>query len=149
MRGLWVKVGLLDNAQNAYRAGRGTENALLEVINGLEEAQECATNIVATSWDKKRAFDTLSRNAARIALYRLGVPSKVCEMLVGLDIDEKEWSAHRKPRTFEINSCNRVRTAAMRKPILSSLKSTSVRPGVLVRETLPAHSFGTRFLTSY
>ena len=38
---------------------------------------------------QKRAFDSLSRNAARIALYRLGVPVKVCEMLVGLDIDVK------------------------------------------------------------
>jgi hypothetical protein len=71
MRNLWEKEGLLDNAQNAYRCGRGTENALMQVINGLEEAQECATNIMATSWDKKRAFDSLSRNAARIALYRL------------------------------------------------------------------------------
>ena len=53
MRGIWAKEELLDNAQNAYRAGRGTENALLQVIHGLEEAQECATNIVATSWDKK------------------------------------------------------------------------------------------------
>ena len=61
----------------------------MQVHNGLEEAQECATNIMATSWDKKRAFDSLSRNAARIALYRLGVPVKVCEMLVGLDIDGK------------------------------------------------------------
>ena len=83
------KEGLLDNAQNAYRAGRETENALLQVMNDLEEAQECATNIIATSWDKKRAFDSLSRNAARIALYRLGVPAKVCEVLVGLDIDGK------------------------------------------------------------
>ena len=52
MRNLWEKEGLLDNAQNAYRCGRGTENALMQVINGLEEAQECATNIMATSWDK-------------------------------------------------------------------------------------------------
>ena len=69
--------------------GRGTENALLQVINGLEEAQECATNILGSSFDKTRAFDSLSRNAARIALYRMGVQVKVCEMLVGLDIDGK------------------------------------------------------------
>jgi hypothetical protein len=59
------------------------------VINGLEEAQECNTNILASSYDKTRAFDSLSRNAARIALYRMGVPVKVCEMLVGLDIEGK------------------------------------------------------------
>ena len=57
----------------------------MQVINGLEEAEECATNYYGTSWDKKRAFDSLSRNAARIALYRLGVPAEVCEMLVGFD----------------------------------------------------------------
>ena len=89
MRQLWEKHGLLDNSQSAYREGRGTENALLQVINGLEEAQECNTNILASSYDKTRAFDSLSRNAARIALYRMGVPVKVCEMLVGLDIEGK------------------------------------------------------------
>jgi hypothetical protein len=53
MRSLWEKNGLLDNSQSAYRAGRGTENALMQVINGLEEAEECATNYYGTSWDKK------------------------------------------------------------------------------------------------
>ena len=86
---LWEKYGLLGNSQSAYKEGRGTENALLQVINGLEEAQECNTNILASSYDKTRAFDSFSRNAARIALYRMGVPVKVCEMLVGLDIEGK------------------------------------------------------------
>ena len=89
MRTMWERHGLLDDSPSAYREGRGTENALLQVINGLEEAQECATNILGSSFDKTRAFDSLSRNAARIALYRMGVPVKVCEMLVGLDIDGK------------------------------------------------------------
>ena len=35
------------------------------------------------------AFDNFSRNASRMALYRLGVPVKVCEWQVGLDIDGK------------------------------------------------------------
>ena len=61
-----------------------TENALMQVINGLEEAEECETNYYGTSWDKKRAFDSLSRSSARLALYRLGVPAEVCEMLVGI-----------------------------------------------------------------
>ena len=34
---------------------------------------------------QEKAFDSLSRNAARIALYRLGVPAEVCEMLIGFD----------------------------------------------------------------
>ena len=89
MRGLWERHGMLDDSQSAYREGRGTENSLLQVINGLEEAQECATNILASSWDMTRAFDSLSRNAARLALYRLGVPVKVCEMLIGLDAEGK------------------------------------------------------------
>ena len=80
---------MLDDSQSAYRENRGTENSLLQVINGLEEAQECATNILASSWDMTRAFDSLSRNAARLALYRLGVPAKVCEMLIGLDAEGK------------------------------------------------------------
>ena len=78
--------GMLDDSQSAYHEGMGTESSLLQVINGLEEAQECATNILASSWDMTRAFDSLSRNAARLALYRLGVPVKVCEMLIGLDV---------------------------------------------------------------
>ena len=80
---------MLDESQSAYMAGRGTENALLQGINGLEEAQECATNILGSSFDKVHAFDSLSRNAVRISLYRMDAPVKVCELLVGLDIDGK------------------------------------------------------------
>ena len=36
MRTLWEKYGLLDESQSAYRVKRGTENVLLQVINGLE-----------------------------------------------------------------------------------------------------------------
>ena len=89
MRSLWEKHGMLDDSQSAYREGRGTENCLLQVVNGLEEAQECATNILASTSDMTHAFDSLSRNASRMALYRLGVPAKVCEWLVGLDIEGK------------------------------------------------------------
>ena len=89
MRGLWERYGMLDDSQSVYREGRGTENSLLQVINGLEEAQECATNILASSRDMTRAFDSLSRNAARLTLYRLGVPVKVCEILIGLDAEGK------------------------------------------------------------
>ena len=56
MRVLWEKNGLLDDSQSAYRAGRGTENALMQVINGLEKAEECATNYYGTSWDKKKGL---------------------------------------------------------------------------------------------
>ena len=34
---------------------------------------------------QEKGLDSLSRNAARIALYRLGVPAEVCEMLVGFN----------------------------------------------------------------
>ena len=77
------------DSQSAYREGRGTEDCLLQVVNGLEEAQECATNILASTSDMVHAFDSLSRTASRMALYRLSVPVKVCEWLVGLDIDDE------------------------------------------------------------
>ena len=80
---------MLDDSQSAYREGRGTENCLLQVVNGLEEAQECATYLLASTSDVVHAFDSLSRNASMMALYRLGVPVRVCEWLVGLDIDDK------------------------------------------------------------
>ena len=46
-------------------------------------------NFLASTSDMVHAFDSLSRNTSRMALYRLVVPVKVCEWLVGLDIDGK------------------------------------------------------------
>ena len=121
----------------------------MQVINGLEEAQECATNIMATSWDKKRAFDSLSRNAARIALYRLGVPVKVCEMLVGLDIDGKTVMRTPKAKKLWDQLMLQSQNCSM------SRRATPLRTyTLLLREgwgkvTPPAPSFGMCSLTSF
>ncbi|NDG65061.1 MAG: hypothetical protein EBY29_16615, partial [Planctomycetes bacterium] len=85
MRDLWEKHGLLDRSQHAYRSGRGTENALLHQISGMEEAEETATDLLTSTWDQVHAFDCLGRNASRISLYRLGVPHECLTGLIGID----------------------------------------------------------------
>ena len=142
------KHGPLDNSQSAYREGRGTENALLQVINGLEEAQECNTNILASSYDKTRAFDSLSRNAARIALYRLGVPVKVCEMLVGLDIEGKTVVRTPKARKLWDTLMQQSNNTSYEQAAEILQKFISLRFVVLDKVTHRAPLFGTHSLTS-
>jgi hypothetical protein len=55
---VWTKYSALDDSQYAYLADRGTDSALLQVINASEEADELNTPLLFASFDVKRAFDS-------------------------------------------------------------------------------------------
>jgi pheromone shutdown protein TraB len=46
----------------------------MEVINALETAKERNIPVMMTSWDIRKAFDSVDRSLAILALARLGVP---------------------------------------------------------------------------
>ena len=43
--------------------------------------------LALSSWDKKRAFDSVSRNLSKMALVRIGVPREIAEYIVAHDED--------------------------------------------------------------
>jgi len=54
-------------------------------INALETAREWASAIYISSWDVKRAFDSISREYQIAALVRVGIPPATAEYLINLD----------------------------------------------------------------
>jgi len=81
----WERHRVLHPSQHGYRLGTGTDSAIIQLINLLENAKESATPVFLSSWDIKKAFDSPSFNVLKLAWARLGVPWQVAEYLVSLD----------------------------------------------------------------
>ncbi len=57
----WARNDLIDPAQHAYIRGKGTLTAIPQLTACLEAAKEYKTDIYISSWDMKRAFDSLGK----------------------------------------------------------------------------------------
>ena len=55
-------------------------------INALEDAEEMDTNLHRTSYDLKKAFDSVSKPLMLLAWQRLGVPAEIAVWLTAMDI---------------------------------------------------------------
>ena len=53
----------------------------------MEKAQEWGVSALICSWDVKRAFDSVSRTAIRMALNQLGVPWNVLNMVHEMEVE--------------------------------------------------------------
>jgi hypothetical protein len=73
---VWEEHEVLSPGQYGFRRGRGCESATIQVINALEDAEENSTEIHGSSWDIKRAFDTIRKPILQMSWERLGVPKK-------------------------------------------------------------------------
>ena len=82
----WERHHVLTDAQHGFRPGRGTDTALLQFINAREHADESGTQLYTSSWDIRRAFDSVSRGAMELSWCRLGVPKAVAHWLATMDI---------------------------------------------------------------
>ena len=51
----------------------------------MEAAWQKKTSIYGSSWDIKKAFDSVSKHIIRLAWQRLGVPEPIVEWLLELD----------------------------------------------------------------
>ena len=65
---------MLDPAQHGFRANHGTDSASLLLVDALEQAKETHIACLVSSWDIRRAFDSISKPAIQMAWIRLGVP---------------------------------------------------------------------------
>jgi hypothetical protein len=88
IRYTWEKNNLLNSSQYGFRHGRSCSPAILQLINCLETAQEEKSSILLSSWDVRRAFDSITRPNILLSLERLGVPSKIAEWLAYMDNDD-------------------------------------------------------------
>ena len=85
---VWERHHVLTDAQHGFRPGRGTDTALLQFINAREHADESGTQLYTSSWDIRRAFDSVSRGAMELSWCRLGVPKPVAHWLATMDTGE-------------------------------------------------------------
>ena len=60
-------------------------SVLPQHINALEEAAETCSSILFSSWDIKRAFDSVAKPLLTLAWQRLGVPPDIAQLLVSYD----------------------------------------------------------------
>ena len=67
IRHAWETHHLLDLSQHGFRANHGTDSASLLLIDALEQAKETYTACLVSSWDIRRAFDSISKPALQMA----------------------------------------------------------------------------------
>ena len=82
---VWEKHGILDDSQHGFRGERGTDSALLSIINELERARSEHSTRLFCTYDCQRAFDSPSKNAQKLGWHTRGVPAEFAEFIVGLE----------------------------------------------------------------
>jgi hypothetical protein len=64
---------LLHDSSHGYRKKRGCDTALLNLINLQEEVELRGGSCCISTWDMKKAFDTVHPDFVKIALERMGM----------------------------------------------------------------------------
>jgi hypothetical protein len=95
---MWKSRKVLQPNQFGSVPGKGTDGAVVEFLNAAESARERKTPIYVTSWDIKRAFDSVAKPLVTLALQRLGVPTKLTDYFTRVDLGttvvRTPWALH-------------------------------------------------------
>ena len=67
--------------------GKGTDSAVLEFVATLETAKELKSQLFISSWDLRRAFDSVDRRLLLFSWVRIGVPFELAVHLVNMDME--------------------------------------------------------------
>ena len=67
IRNAWEHFDMLDPSQHGIRAKHGTDSASLLLVDALENAKETHSACLVSSWDIRRAFDSISKPALQMA----------------------------------------------------------------------------------
>ena len=78
--------GVLTPGQQSGKA-RGTDAGSAELSATLETAKRCRSQVYLTSWDVRRAFDSVARGILLFSWTRLGVPEDIAQYLISLDTE--------------------------------------------------------------
>ena len=103
----WTKWGLIDERQHGFMGGKGTHTAIPILINSMETAKDFTTDMYLSSWDIKRAFDSLGMEFVLWALERMHIPKELATYLVS--IDKAGMTYVRTPLNEEINGRGRLK----------------------------------------
>ena len=95
-----LKHRVLRVTQHAYLPHRGTDSANIQVVNTLEAAFAEKRSLYGSSWDIRKAFDSVGKWLIRLAWRRLGVPEPLANWLILLDLNN-----HTVVRTGHSFSC--------------------------------------------
>ena len=123
---VWTEYNLLHQSQHGSRQQRGTYSASLIHIHHLESIMEQHGRLHRSSWDMKRAFDSVSKTFICIAWIRMGVPPEIAEWLV--EIDESNTTIIKTPHA----------TAKWDKQPYKNIHIIDDTPGSTNPTTLPA-----------
>ena len=82
---IWEREGILSDSQYGFRPRRSCEGPTMQVLDAQEEAEESGTEIHGSSWDIRRAFDTVPKSVLVMSWERLGVPKEAAKYIVDLD----------------------------------------------------------------
>jgi hypothetical protein len=80
----WEKFDILEAVQYGFRANRSCPQAILQLVNAMEASFE-GQDLFMSSWDIKRAFDSIPRPIIELALRRLGVPTEMAVYMAYID----------------------------------------------------------------
>jgi hypothetical protein len=85
IKGWWNKRNLLDDCQHGFRANHGTCTATIQIIDLLEANRVSHSDLLVSSWDMKRAFDSVGKQVQVLSWNRLGVPLHLATYLANMD----------------------------------------------------------------
>ena len=89
IRDALLSAGVLSPAQHGFLPGKGTESASIQLRNAVEHARAHSQNLYLSSWDIRRAFDSVPRPLIRLAWRRVGVPDTLARWIAEMDMDSK------------------------------------------------------------
>ena len=81
----WEAHDLIHPTSHGYRSRKGCDTALLNLINLQEEVQQRGGGCCISTWDMRKAFDTVHPDFVRIALQRMGLDDAQAEYYVRLN----------------------------------------------------------------
>ena len=120
----WEAHQILTQSQHGFRRGHGTDSTLLVHLNCLEHARHTNSPLFLSSWDIRRAFDSVSKEAMDASWRRLGVPAVTPHWIAHLD--DQGPTAVRSP--WALDAWRRAHYAGL------PPGTSPAQPGTFIRE---------------
>jgi hypothetical protein len=89
IRSTWQEQGVLVATQYGFLSERSCAHAIMQLINVLEQAKYENRSLYFSTFDISKAFDTVQRPFAEMALRRLGVPKETAHAFAFIDEDDE------------------------------------------------------------
>jgi hypothetical protein len=83
------KFDILNQGQRGSRRSSGPQDGLLYFAAALEEAKRTESNIVASTYDLEKAYDSAHKNALKLSEARAGIPTRHSDYTIEMDMKGK------------------------------------------------------------